>query len=162
MPSSRNFIQRKPITQAVRDALETVGRPVGLAEAPRGGVAGWTGDPNAAGTTFRPYCVLTPMTAGLGSGPLDATQSDVALPYAVTSYGVSAEQCEDSADLLRAALITLGQSKTTVAQWSGSPEEYGRRIQTVLIQSYGQVQRAGQTDPAYYGQTDLYTLLTSA
>lgn len=159
---NKNFVQRSPITRAVRDALAALNRPVGVGEAPRGGVAGWTGDPNEAGTTFRPYSVLTPMQAGTGSGPLDNTQADVVLPYAVTSYGISVDQCEDHADLVRAALMRLGTSKTTVPQWPESAEKYGRRIQTVLVQSYGQVQRAGQTDPAFYGQTDLYALMTSA
>lgn len=162
MANNTNFVQRSAITTQVKSFLDATGRQIGLGESPRGGVAGWQGDPNEPGTTFTPYSVITPMTANAGSGPFDSTQSDVSLPYAVTSYGVSVMQCEDQADLVRAALMRLGSSRVTVAQWPDSTEMYGRRIQTVIVQSYGQVQRAGQTEPAYYGQTDVFTLMTSA
>lgn len=159
---TKNFVQRSAITAQVTAFLESTNRPVGLGEAPRGGVAGWQGDPNEPGTTFIPYSVLTPMTASAGTGPFSDSQSDVSLPYALTSYGVTVAQTEDQADLMRAALIRLGMGRIAVPQWPESTETYGRRIQTVIVQSYGQVQRAGQTDPAYYGQTDVYTLMTSA
>jgi hypothetical protein len=157
----KDFVQRQAVSKTVVDAAKDSGRLIGYGEAPRGG-AGWQGDPNKAGSNFVPYSVVTPMSAGVGSGPLSQTQSDITLPYAITSYGVSPEQCEDQADVVRAAMLRLGGSKTSVPMWSGTPSEYGRRIQTVVIQSYGQVQRAGNTEPPYYGQTDLYALMTSA
>jgi len=153
------LIQRAALTGALLGVLRDSGRQVGDAEKPRGGTAGWVGQPNADGTNFVPYSVLTPLAAGGGDGSLTAPGENDWLPYAITSYGVSREQCEDQADLLRLQCLTI--NKLTVVQWAGTPFEYGRRIQTVVVQSYGAVQRMGDTDPKYYGQTDTLSLWTT-
>ena len=152
-------VQKRTFTEAVLTALGTVGKPVGDAEAPRGGVAGWQGEPNQDGTNFIPYVVLTPLQAGAGSGPMDDPQGDVVLPYSLTSYGVSREQCEWMADAAREAVAAMRNQD--VAQWSGTSDEYQRRIQQVVDMQFGQVQRIDQTDPAFYAETDVVALWTS-
>jgi len=153
------LIQRAELTKALLGVLRASDRQVGDAEMPRGGVAGWVGQPNAEGTNFVPYSVLTPLAAGSGNGPLADPGEDVLFGYAITSYGVSREQCEDQADLMRLQCASI--HKLTVAQWVGTPNEYGRRINTVVVQSYGAVQRMGDTDPKFYGQTDTVSLWTT-
>lgn len=152
-------LQRGPITAAVLVAARTQGKPVGDAEAPRGGVAGWQGQPNQDGTNFVPYSVITPLSAGAGSGPIDDPQGDIVVPYAVVSYGVSREQCEWMADSVRAAIATMTRSDVTM--YAGTPSEYQRRVQQVMVQQIGTVQRVAETDPPYYGQSDVVALWTS-
>lgn len=152
-------IQRGAVTTVVLEAARTQGKPVGDCEAPRGGVAGWQGQPNQDGTNFIPYSVITPLSAGSGNGPLSDPQADVMLPYAVVSYGVSREQCEWMADSVRAAIATT--SGKDVTMYAGTAVAYQRRVQQVMAQQIGTVQRVAETDPAYYGQSDVVTLWTS-
>jgi hypothetical protein len=154
------FIQRAPITAKVLEALRAGGRPVGDNEMPRNSTAGWVGQPNADGTNFIAYSVLT-ATGGGGStgGPLTEPGSDVNLGFVITSYGVSRKQCEDQADLMRLQLLSL--SKVDVDQWVGTPFAYSRRIQTAIVSGYGAMQRMGDTEPKIYGCTDSISLLTT-
>lgn len=154
-----NGLERRVLTEAVLTAAATVDKPIGDAEVPRDGVAGWQGEPNSSGTNFVPYAVVTPLQVGQGTGPLADSQGDVVVPYAISAYGVSREQCEWIADRVRAALHTL--VKTDVVMWSGTSNQYSRRIQMVLEQQVGQVQRVDQTDPAYYSESDVVALMTS-
>lgn len=156
---TETHVQRRLFTQAVLTRAATAGKPVGDAEAPRGGVAGWQGPPNENGSNFVPYSVITPMNAAAGSGPLADPQADVILPYGVTSYGVSRNQCEWMADAVRAAI--RGLRGNTVTMWSGAPEQYDRLVQQVLVTQIGQVQRVTDTDPPYFGQSDIVSIWTS-
>lgn len=153
-------VQRRTFTDAVLGTLVgALDKPVGDAEVPRGGVSGWQGEPNQDGSNFIPYVVLTPMTAGAGTGPIGDPQGDVVLPYSLTSYGVSREQCEWMADAARQAVSTLGG--VDVVQWSGTSQQYTRRIQQVVDSQIGQVQPINLTEPAYYAQSDIVALWTS-
>lgn len=153
------LIQRSALTSAVLAKLRTAGPPVGDAEQPRGGVAGWIGQPNAEGTNFVAYSVLTPVQANMGDGTLAQPGQDVTFGYVVTSYGVSRAQCEDQADLMR---FTLGSVHgLEVVQWPGTGYEYRRLIQSVIFTGYGPVQRMGDTDPKFYGQSDSIALWTT-
>lgn len=153
------LIQRSALTDAVLTVLRSSGRPIGDAEMPRGGAAGWIGQPNAEGANFAAYSVLTPVQANMGEGPLGDPGSDAVFGYVLTSYGVSRAQCEDQADTMR---LTLGLvRRQVVPQWVGTPMEYGRTISTVLFTGYGAVQRMGDTDPKFYGQSDSIALWTT-
>lgn len=153
-------LQRRPITDAVLVAArDNQDKPIGDAEMPRGGVAGWQGDPSADGSNFVPYAVITPQAVGGGSGPLDDPQGDIILSYSVHSYGVSREQVEWVADNVRAAIGTL--AKADVVQWSGTTREHRRRIQQVVDTQIGSVVRTDQTDPAVYAEADVVALWTS-
>lgn len=153
------LIQRAELSKALLAVLRASDRPVGDVEMPRKGTAGWVGQPNANGSNFIAYSVLTPLESAGGTGPLVEPGEDVWFSYAITSYGVSREQCEDQADIMR--FQCAGIHKQTVTQWPGTPNEYGRRIQTVVVQTYGAVQRMGDTDPKFYGQTDTVSLWTT-
>lgn len=156
MPST---IQRRTITKALLDAAATQGKPIGDGEMPRGGAAGWQGDPNADGSNFVPYAVVSALQAGGGTGPLLDPQGDMIFPYAMTSYGVSREQCEWLADNVRQAVAALaGQN---VDQWLGTSQHHQRRIQQVVDSQIGAINRVDQTDPPIYSQTDVVALWTS-
>lgn len=151
-------IQRSAITSAFLNVLQATGKPVGDAVAPRGNV-GWLGQPNADGTNYIPYGVLTPLPTGAGTGTLADPGGDVWFNFAITSYGVTRAQCEDLADIL--VLAALKIHKLDVTMWVGTADEYGRRIQSVLVTNYGAVQPLGDTDPRTYGQTDSVSLWTT-
>lgn len=152
-------VQRSPLTDAVLAQLRQGGRPVGDAEQPRNGVAGWIGQPNTEGTNFVAYSVVSPLSSGAQQGPLSDPGEDVQFGYAITSFGVSRTQCEDQADLMRYQLMLI--RNLDVNQWPGTSHEYVRRVQTVIVTGYGPVQRMGDTDPHIYGQTDTVSLLTT-
>lgn len=151
-------VQRSAITTAFFTVLTGSGKQVGLGVAPRGNV-GWVGQPNADGTNFIPYSVLTALPAAMGTGSFSEPNEDIWFPYAITSYGVSHSQAEDMADVLRQAAQSI--RKLTVTQFVGSDDEYGRRIQAVVVQAYGGVQPIGDTDPRTYGVTDTVSLWTT-
>lgn len=153
-------LERGAITLAVITAASTVGKPIGDAEMPRGGVAGWQGgQPNQDGTNFVPYAVITPLAVSTGTGPVSDSEGDLVIPYAVTSYGVSRQQCEWMADSVRLAIDAL--TRTDITMYDGKPTEHKRRVQQVVDQTIGSVQRVDQTDPPYYGQSDVVALWTS-
>jgi hypothetical protein len=153
------IIQRSALTDALIAQLKTSGKVIGDAEMPRGGVAGWIGQPNSEGTNFIAYSVVTPVQANMGDGPLFSPGSDVNFGYVLTSYGVSRKQCEDQADTIRLSLASV--HGLVVDQWAGTPNEYGRTIQSVIFTGYGPVQRMGDTDPKFYGQSDTVSLWTT-
>ena len=153
-------LERGAVTAAVITAANLGGKPVGDGEAPRGGVAGWQGGvPNQDGTNFVPYSVVTPLTVGAGTGPISDSGADVVISYSITSYGVSRQQCEWMADTFRSAVGTLTHKDITM--WSARPGEYHRRVQQVVEQQIGSVQRVSDTDPPYFGQSDVVALHTS-
>jgi hypothetical protein len=138
-------LYRRFMTQVMLDQMATTGQPVGDAISPVGG--GWSGQPNADGSNFTPYVVLTPGPASVSSGPFGDTQADWQLGYTITSFGVSREQCEWMADSSRVAALTL--ARTTV-MLNGD----GYAVQQVREQVLGPVQRVDATEPPYFGQTD--------
>lgn len=138
-------MKRREFTEAVKDTIATAtGKPIGKAEAPDGG--GWQGEVNDS--DFVPYTVITPMSSPQGEGPLGDPQADVQLIYAMTSFGVSSDQCEWMADLARGAASEM--KKDTVA----ITDESDRLIRMVWITEYGGVERGGE-EPPYYAQTDI-------
>jgi len=140
-------MERHPFTLAITAGLEAAGFPVGVAERPDGG--GWEGEPNTplAGL-FRPYVVVVPLTASTSSGPMAVdSQGDWRLPYSVTSYAIRGDQVERIADRVRAVVLALSRAAVTT---SGG----GYRVVKVNLSAIGQVNRADQTDPPFYAQTD--------
>lgn len=143
------MIARRGLTALLVETLAgQTGLPIGMAHAPRGG--GWEGQPNSDGSNFVPYTVVSPQTATMASGPVQDPQSDRQLPYSLTSFGVMPEQCEWIADKARAAAESL--KKTVVSL----DREY--RVQQVRTDVVGGLVRVDQTEPAYWGQTDVVTL----
>ena len=103
------MIERRLLSAAVLQALQSQGIVAALAHAPDGG--GWDGQPNKDGSNFIPYTVVTPNTATSATGPVSDPLGDRQLPYSFASFGVAAEQCEWMADKSRAA---AGAMKKTV------------------------------------------------
>ena len=148
-----NSIDRRPLTGILLGVIATAtSKPVGDGAAPSGG--GWIGQPNAQGSNFVPYNVLIPQTANYSSGPFDDPQGDWRLPYQLISFGVRRDQCEALADLgrrtlseMRGQVLDLGDQKYSVQQ--------------VRTESIGGVIRYDQTDPPFWGQSDVVTVWLS-
>lgn len=139
------MVERRQFSQALLDALEGAGFPAAIAERPHDG--GWQGEPNVPGSVFQPYCVLVPMTATTSSGPFDDSQADWKLPYTLSTYALRSDQIELVADRARNALAPV--LNTDIASGGAS-----YRVIRVGLTSIGQVNRADQTDPSFYTQTD--------
>jgi hypothetical protein len=138
-------LYRRFLTQVLLDQLVTTNQPVGDAISPADG--GWIGQPNADGSNFTPYVVLTPGPASVSSGPYGDTQADWQCGYTMSSFGVSREQVEWMADTARDAALTLAR-KTVMLNGDGYA------VQQVREQVIGPVQRVDATQPSFYGQSD--------
>jgi hypothetical protein len=143
------MIERRLLTAAVMDAVETTGKPVGMANAPLAG--GWDGQPNVDGSNFTPYAVVTPNTSTNASGPFGDPQGDRQVIYSVASFGVLPEQAEWMADEARSAISAM--KKTTVVLGDGS-----YKVQQVRTDVMGGLVRVDSTEPPYWGQVDVMTL----
>ncbi len=157
--------ERRPLTQAVKAALEAVqvgvpgGSPsdtqdalVGLGTVPIG--AGWGEiDPNAPGAYFVPYFVLNTLTAvpAQDSGSLANPQEDWHVPYSVMSFGVTHDQAEWIGDKGRVAIGTL---KGEILLCGAS----NYKVQQVWTSQLGGATRIPASDPPYYAQSDAGTL----
>lgn len=109
--------------------------------------SGWSGEPNAPTSHFRPYLVVLPMVANQSSGPISDSQADWRLPYGLFYYAVSRVQVEWLADRSRHVLASLVH--TTVVLNSVDYE-----VQQVRTDMIGGATRVDQTDPPYWSQTD--------
>lgn len=144
---------REPLTQIVLTTLETTGKPVGDARAPKTG--GWTGNqPNKDGSNFKPYVVVTPGPATFSSGPIADAQADWHVSYSLSSFGVSRQQCEWMSDKSRLTLIGL-KGQTLIL----GTDSY--RVQQVRVDALGGIQRMDATDPPYWGQNDQISIWLS-
>lgn len=147
------MIYRSPFTAAVLDACRSLGKPVGDADVPE--IAyGWDGQPSSPGSSFTPYLVVYPQAATVSSGPIASPSADWQLPYVLTSYGATREQCEWLADRARNAIRSL--KDTTMA---GGDGQY-----TVIkagTASIGTVSRQDVTDPPFFAQTDTVVVWVS-
>ena len=143
------MISRRLLTGLLYDQLATLGKPVGIANAPKAG--GWDGEPNTDGTNFIPYTVLTPGSMTNSSGPMSDSRADLRVPYALSSFGVTPESAEWMGDLGREGLEPL--VKTTLSLGDG---DY--KIQQVAIDIMGGLQRVDATDPPFWGEVDTLTV----
>lgn len=138
-------LYRGPLTDHLLEALTVVGKPVGDGLRPPG--AGWVGQPNAPGSKYIPFLVLSSSTSTRGNGPLGKPQSDWQINYLVSCYGVQRQQCDWMADKAR---DVLGDLRNTNVQLG--PREY--RIQQVWTQTIGGITPSNATDPPIWSQSD--------
>jgi len=131
-----------------------VGKPIGDATAPVEG--GWDGEPNTTGTNFVPYSVLTPGSGSNPSGPLSNTSADWQLYYTLASFGVSRKQCEWMADRSRDTLGILKNTIHTLGNENNSKSDH--TIQKISFTNIGNISRIDSTNPAYWGQVDMFTV----
>lgn len=155
--------ERRELTAAVKAALTAVqvGDPnnpgstldalVGVGSLPLG--SGWEGEPNAPGSFFVPYFVLTTLTAtpAADTGSLANPQQDWHVPYAIQSFGITHDQAEWMADRGRVAVTSL---KGQILQCGAS--KY--KVQQIWTAQIGAVSRVPASDPPFYGQQDGATL----
>ena len=150
------MIERRRLTTALLAAIETEGKPVGYGRTPPNG--GWRGEPNADGTNFRPYVVVTPNPStaprNVYEGPIDDWQADWQLSYTVSSFGIDPDQTEWMADRSRLAAHVLVHSEVT----SG---ESIYNVQQVRVDALGGLVRVDATEPPYWAQSDQITLWVS-
>lgn len=143
-------IARSPLTEALLAVLAATGKAVGDGVRPLGD-AGWLGEPNSPGSTFRPYLVLATLSAASSSGSFGDPQSQWRVPYLVQSFGASRQQCEWMADTARAQLQELAHADLDLGGVSW-------RVQQVWHESIGAISRIDVTDPPYWGQQDQATV----
>lgn len=145
-------LARRDLTKALLTKLAETGKPVGDGISPPQG--GWIGQPNADGSNFQPYVVLTPGASTLSSGPFGNTQADWQVDYMLVNFGVSRQQCEWMADLTRAAVVTLERTTVTLGGVGYAVLQARERV-------IGPVQRVDGTEPSFFGQTDVVTVWIS-
>lgn len=139
--------RRKFTTAVVTHVRTTTEKPCGDAEAPDGG--GWQGE--VGDSNFIPYTVITPMDSEQGDGPSSDPQVDVVWNYAITSFGVSRDQCEWISDLAKQGVLSM--KRQTIELRTG----LSCKVLTTNISSYGGVDRGGQ-EPPWYAQTDVVSI----
>jgi hypothetical protein len=138
-------IFRGPLTDTLLEALQVVGKPVGDGQRPTG--AGWVGQPNAPGSVYTPFLVLSAGTSTRSSGSIGAPQSEWQLNYLLATFGVERAQCDWIADRARDA---LGALRGTNVQLGAN----SHRIQQVWTQSIGGITPSHATDPPIWSQQD--------
>lgn len=144
------MLNRRVLTKAVIDKLKEIDKPIGDGVTPKN--AGWTGgQPNADGTNFVPYSVVSTGSSSNSSGPISDFQADWQTTYAVSSFGVSREQTEWMADTARSKLALLKGSILNLG-------DSNYKVILVRVDAIGGIQRVDATEPQYWGQTDAYTV----
>lgn len=143
------MITRGPLTDLVVEAVIALGKPVGDTHTPDPPF-GWDGQPNAMGTNFIPYSVVSPMSATYSEGPVAISQADWHAPYSIACYGVSRMQCEWLADKIRTQLRQLRHQTVML--------ESQYKIQQVRADVIGGVTRNDASDPPFFSQVDVVSI----
>jgi hypothetical protein len=147
------MLSRGNLSQLVIDTLKLFGKPVGDATTPEDQY-GWTGQPDSPGSMFIPYLIVTPGTVSDIKGPLADTHADAKIPYQITGFGVSRQQCEWMMDGVREQLDILADRTIECGD--------GRyKIVTVEVTTIGGIARGNIGDYEVFGQSDILTLFLS-
>jgi len=139
---------RKPLTELVLTTLRATGVPVGDGELPD---ASWIGQPNATSSSYRPFAVMSELTADRSDGPIGDSQADWRMPYMVEYFGITREQTGWLADKMRGVLAELRFTRVTLG-----PADY--KVQYVRNDNLGSPQRVAVTNPPFWQQQDGITL----
>ena len=143
------MLSRRNLTTLVIETVATATNyPVGDVTVPDPPF-GWSETPGVVGTIFTPYSIVVPQTGSYSDGPFSNTQSDWRLPYSISSFGATRNQCEWISDLVRNGLKHL--MRTT---FDGVEDTY--TIQNVKVDAIGGVMKTDTTEPHTFGQTDIY------
>jgi len=147
------FPQRRLLTDHLLTALQNnLEYLIAVADQPRG--AGWSDDPRKDGAVFRPYSVLTPMTAQQSQGGIGQPQDYWVMPYGLTSFGVAPEQVEWQADQARQVLADTNTDELNVG--------YDANIQAVWLVSIGTMNRVSDNlEYPYWAQADVLSIALS-
>jgi|OpeIllAssembly_1097287.scaffolds.fasta_scaffold1096062_2 hypothetical protein len=149
---SRPTVRRAPISAWLVEQL-SVKWLVGYAEFPE--KAGWLGQPDKAGSTFRPWITLVGGPASMIDGSLAYSESEWQLPYVFTAYGQTSVQCESLADEMRLAVANLPEHTfaTPEGRW---------KLHHIRLLAVGAVIRyESGSSSNHYAQTDTFTCYVS-
>lgn len=157
--------QRAPLTKFLLDYLtalemgpQNLSFPAGDAVIPQD--SGWgTGEPNKPGSKFKPYFVLSTMTAtpAPGTGSIANPQEDWHVPYLLQAFGSSRIQAETLMDWTRASMDSLTHQIIDLHSLA-VPAPNNFKVQQVWQQSIGGVNVTPGSDPMFYGEQDQFTL----
>lgn len=142
-------IQRSPITDDVLAFLGELGFAVGDAEIPRG--VNWVGAPHTAGAKFKPYLVVSEITASRSWGTFGDWQADWQLPLMVESFGITRSVCDRLAGRARSKLLLMRKRAYNI-----NGEAYA--VQTVHLDSLGEPQRVSSLNPPVWHTQDGVTI----
>lgn len=148
MPS---YLHRGDLTKHIIDSISPM-LLVGDSKAPEAG--GWDDDPNAPGSRYVPYVVLTPQTTREGDGSFGDSNSEFRVPYAFSFYGISRAQVEFYADKTRSVIVDLARTVVVLG-----PYEW--KVQQARVNSIGAIGRTDNTEPSEFTQTDVVVLYVS-
>lgn len=155
------ILDRKALTDLLLSTLRTTEWPIGDAGPPELPAlattrhASWNGQPNAPGSFYVPYAILTPSTITNSSGSFADPQGDAQVPYTLTLYGLNRGQVELLGGKLRVLLAGLRGNTFTTA--------YGDyEIQQVWFAAVGSVGRVEASDPPTFGEIDTLSVWTTA
>lgn len=112
---------------------------------------GWSDDPKQVGSFYQPYTVLVPLTAGDSEGSLSDFGSGWSLPFALTSYAVSARSLEDQTDTARRIV-----SETVREQVDLGGTVWG--VMDVRTNSIGGIDINRNVEPSELNQRDVVTI----
>lgn len=145
-------IKRLSLTNAIITALQSIVLPqaggnllVGNQIIPKG--SGWVGEPNAPGSRFLPYIVVTTLTATQAEGPLGDSQADWVIPYAIQCFGVLPEQAQWVADQSRAVLKAMRNDILDLG-------DAHYKIDRVSTDTLGGINRIQVSNTPFYGIQD--------
>jgi hypothetical protein len=135
----RTTVDLLPHDQAVIAALETIGQPVGFAEAPAGALEG------VRSRSGPDYLLLFPLNA-LRDGSLADPFAEVDLSYQVTCVGRLAAGVRWLVDQIEPALLAVAIT--------------GRAVTQVVPEEGGQVRTDFDVDPPVFSATPRYRITT--
>lgn len=137
---TRSVVDLYPHDQAVLTALETIGKPVGFAEAPAGALEG------VQEGTGPDYLVVFPLPSGLRDGNLADPYTDADLVYQITCVGRLASGARWLVSRVETAL--LGATIT------------GRAVLQVIPEDPGAVRADTDVEPAVFIATPRFRIQT--
>jgi hypothetical protein len=113
--------------------------------------AGWNNDPRQEGSYFEPYTVISPQSSTDSEGPISDLGGMWNLPYALTSYAVSAAAIEDQADTARRIVHEASRSDVDLGGvwW---------KVFSTMTNSIGGVDINYQVEPPQLVQRDVVLL----
>lgn len=144
--------KRSYLTEHFTDFVKLSGFAVGDAEAPDEG--GWDGPPDGAESSYAPYVVVVPGTAGDASGPIGASIADIQANFIVTGYGLSRSHVENYMDSIADVLVAMDRTMVVMgeSQW---------KVQQVRRDSIGGISRNDSIEPSEFSQSDVYVVYIS-
>jgi hypothetical protein len=115
---------------------------------------GWSADPKQIGSYFQPYTVLVPLTSSDSDGTLADFGVMWNLPFALTSYAVSARSLEDQTDTARRIVAETVREEVDLGGvvWG---------VMDVRTSSIGGIEINRSVEPSEFNQRDVVSVRIS-